>query len=125
MKKSKPLSGETKKGRPPRDEDRDDLTFVGFKADPETRLAIQYLAAVMKRQSGVIPSRSVVIRHYLIEAYKQAYAAETRETPSVLLPVDAGDELLAADFEPPAPEPKTGRKTAKSRKRASATPAEE
>lgn len=119
MKKSKSSSSETKKGRPSSDESRDDLTFIGFKADPETRLAIQYLAAVMNRQSGVIPSRSVVIRHYLIEAYRQVYAKEAAfEAALTQQPVpDADAALLIAAAESPAPESKTRRKTAKSRKK--------
>lgn len=62
-----------KQGRPPNGEDRDDLVYIGFKADPETLTAIQYLIAAMQRQSGVLMSKSTVIRHYLIEAARQLY----------------------------------------------------
>lgn len=60
-----------KKGRPTSGEERDDLVYVGFKADPETIDAIEMLTAAMQRQSGVLLSKSAVIRHYLIEAALQ------------------------------------------------------
>ena len=81
-----------KTGRPPRGEVRDDLVHVGFKADPETLTAIRFLTAVMQRQSGTLPSQSVVIRHYLIEAARQlSEKASVSESMSLL----AVDDSLA------------------------------
>lgn len=98
-------------------------------ADAQTRLAIQYLTAVMQRQDGVIPSRSVVIRHYLIEAYKKAYAKEAAlETALTQQPVlDVESALLAATVEDsessdqPDVESKNRKRTSKKKRTKGAT----
>lgn len=60
-----------KKGRPRQTDDQNVYRHVGFKADDETLAAIDELIAAMPIQSGARPSKSVVIRHCLIEAAKR------------------------------------------------------
>ncbi len=85
-----------KRGRPKHGNDHDGLVNVGFRADAETLTAIEFLSAVMERQSGVIPSKSMVIRHYLIESARQLYAkVPTSEATSS--PVAAGTSFGNAD----------------------------